>query len=86
MVALFVQAIVSKLFTINRSKPMNIKDETLRAMAAEIRAAVAAAADDYALAMAALNAFVSNASLSDWDELETEKPIPMRTSDRKREK
>jgi hypothetical protein len=53
---------------------MNIKDETLVAMAAEIRTAINAAVDDYALAMAALNAFVSNASLSDWDELETEKP------------
>lgn len=54
---------------------MNIRDETLKAMAAKIRVAVAAAFDDCTLAMAALNAFADNASISDWDELETEKPF-----------
>jgi hypothetical protein len=52
---------------------MNIKDETLLAVAAAIRAAIKVAADDIDLATVALQSFADNASLDDWDQMEAER-------------
>ena len=55
---------------------MNIRNETLTAMAVAIRAAMKASLDDIDLAEAALKAFCDYASMSDWDELEAQKELP----------
>jgi hypothetical protein len=49
---------------------MNIKDETLQAMAKAIRAAINVWATDEDIAEAALQAFADHAALDDLDELQ----------------
>ena len=53
---------------------MNINERTLQSIADAIRPGIIDSHDDLDIAMAALKAFVENATLSDWDELEAQKP------------